>query len=142
MTRILVVALLISGCKDNKPKAEATPAGSATPAAVETNSAGSATAPAADAASAAEATPATGCDPDKLKDEGMEHINKGEHAQALEKFEASLACKDDAYVVQLAFMESCSSKNSDKAKLYYKKLSPPQQQKFQQMCIRVNVAFQ
>ena len=61
---------------------------------------------------------------EELGDEGMEHINLGEHAEALASFEASLRCHADSYVLQLAFMESCASGNSAKAKLYYKKLTP------------------
>lgn len=79
---------------------------------------------------------ATTCDADAEKEKGMEHINRGEHEAALARFEASLRCKDDMYVRQLAFMEACASGNSPKAKLYYKKLTPAQQTKFAQLCIR------
>jgi len=82
------------------------------------------------------------CDADALKEQGMEHINMGQHAAALAKFEASLACKNDPYVLQLAYMEACSSSNSPKAKRYYKQLTPAQQQKFAQICIRMKVAYQ
>jgi hypothetical protein len=83
----------------------------------------------------------TVCDADALKQEGMEQINKGQHAAALAKLEASLACKRDPYVTQLAFMESCASMNSPKATLYYKQLTPAQQTKFAAMCIRMNVRY-
>ncbi|HEY5945994.1 MAG TPA: hypothetical protein VIV40_10915 [Kofleriaceae bacterium] len=83
----------------------------------------------------------TVCDADVLKEEGMQHINMGQHAAALAKFEDSLACKQDPYVVQLAFMESCSSANSAKAKQYYKQLTAAQQSKFAVMCIRQKVAY-
>jgi hypothetical protein len=63
-------------------------------------------------------------------------VNLGEHSKALTSFEASLGCKDDPYVVQLAFMESCASNNSEKAKLYFKKLTPVQQGKFKVICAR------
>jgi len=84
----------------------------------------------------------TVCDAEALKEQGMQHINMGQHAEALAKFEASLACERDSYVTQLAFMESCSSSNSQKAKEYYKQLTPAQQAKFAQMCIRMKVAYQ
>jgi hypothetical protein len=71
----------------------------------------------------------------------MQSINLGQHAQALMKFEASLKCRRDAYVIQLCFMESCASSNSPKAKLYYKQLSAAQQSKFAQMCIRNKVDY-
>ena len=77
-----------------------------------------------------------GCDAEAAKEKGMSNINMGQHAAALAQFEASLRCKDDPYVRQLAFMEACASSNSPKAKLYYKKLTPAQQTKFAQICIR------
>jgi hypothetical protein len=89
-----------------------------------------------------EPSEATVCDAEALKERGMQNINMGQHAAALALFEQSLACKPDPYVVQLAFMESCSSENSEKAKLYYKQLTPPQQQRFAQMCIRMKVAYE
>jgi len=75
-------------------------------------------------------------DCEALKEKGMNHINVGEHTAALTAFEASLQCQDDPYVRQLAFMESCASANSLKAKIFYKKLTPAQQTKFAQICIR------
>jgi hypothetical protein len=81
------------------------------------------------------------CDAEALKEAGMENISNGQHAAALAKFEASLKCKHSAFVVQLAFMESCASANSAKAKLYYKQLTRPQQQKFKQMCERNKVDY-
>ncbi len=81
------------------------------------------------------------CDADALKDEGMEHVTMGMHAAALAKFEASLACKQDPYVTQLAFMSSCNSANSSKAKAYYKQLSPAQRSKFKVICERNKVDF-
>jgi ABC transport system ATP-binding/permease protein len=86
--------------------------------------------------------PPANCDAEALKEEGMGFINSGQHAAALARFEASLKCKRDPYVVQLAFMESCSSGNAAKAKIYYKQLTPAQQQKFAQICIRQKVDYQ
>jgi hypothetical protein len=73
---------------------------------------------------------------ESAKEKGMANINMGQHAAALAQFEASLKCQPDPYVLQLAFMESCASSNSVKAKLYYKQLTPAQQTKFAQICIR------
>ena len=87
-------------------------------------------------------TPPANCDAEALKEEGMQYINTGQHAAALAKFEASLKCKRDGYVLQLAFMEACSSNNSGKAKYYYRQLTPAQQQKFAQICIRQKVDYQ
>jgi hypothetical protein len=81
----------------------------------------------------------TGCDADELKEAGMRFINMGQHAAALEKFEASLRCKQDPYVVSLAFMEACTAKNSAKARVYWPKLTSEQQKKFAIMCTRNGV---
>ena len=86
-------------------------------------------------------TTSANCDADALKDEGVNNVSLGQHAAALAKFEASLRCKFNSYVLQLAFMESCASSNSPKAKLFFKQLSPAQQQKFAAMCIRTNTAY-
>ncbi|HEY5946173.1 MAG TPA: FHA domain-containing protein, partial [Kofleriaceae bacterium] len=86
--------------------------------------------------------PPANCDAEALKEEGMQNINMGQHAAALSRFEMSLKCKRDPYVIQLAFMEACSSSNPPKAKLYYKQLTPAQQQKFAQICIRQKVDYQ
>jgi serine/threonine protein kinase/tetratricopeptide (TPR) repeat protein len=82
------------------------------------------------------------CDAEELKDSAMEQINLGQHTAALAKLEASLDCKRDSYVTQLAFMESCASRNTAKAKLYYKRLTGAQQSKFAMMCIRNKVDYQ
>lgn len=84
----------------------------------------------------------TTCDADALKEQGMQHINMGQHAAALDSFEKSLACKRDPYVLQLAFMEACTSGSSPKAKLYFKQLTVAQQTKFAQICIRNKVAYE
>ncbi len=78
----------------------------------------------------------SGCDVEALKEKGMTNINIGQHAAALDAFEAALKCEDDGYVRQLAFMEACASGNAAKAKLHYKKLTPRQQSKFAQICMR------
>jgi hypothetical protein len=76
------------------------------------------------------------CSADALKEDGLSHVAKGEHAQALAKLEESLACRDDAYVVQLAFMEACASHNAPKAQLFFMRLAPEQQTKLMEICIR------
>jgi tetratricopeptide (TPR) repeat protein len=76
------------------------------------------------------------CDADELKDKGMENVNMGQHAAALAQFEASLRCKNDSYVLSLAFMAACNSQNVAKAKVYYPKLSPREREKYKVMCVR------
>ena len=81
-------------------------------------------------------TPPPNCDADELKDKGMSNVNMGQHAAALAQFEASLRCKNDSYVLALAFMAACNSQNAAKAKAYYPKLSPSSQVKYKVMCTR------
>jgi len=80
--------------------------------------------------------PPSDCDADLLKERGIANINMGKHADAFEQFELSLACKDDPYVRQLAFMEACASHDEPKARYHYKRLTPAQQSKFAQICER------
>jgi hypothetical protein len=82
--------------------------------------------------------PAT-CDANALKDKGMEWVNQGQHAAALQKFEQSLACKNDAYVLALAFMAACQAQDEPKSRKYYAKLTPPMQTKYKVMCIRNHI---
>ncbi len=88
------------------------------------------------AGSGTQVTAPAGCDPEAPKEKGMQNINAGQHAAALNQFELSLRCKADPYVYELAFMESCASGNSPKAKSYYKKLPPAKQTRLAQICIR------
>jgi len=80
-----------------------------------------------------------GCDAELTKEEGMKAINEGDHAKALQKFEESLDCKPDPYVVQLAFMEACNSVNETKAKEYWGQLSAASKKKFKTVCERNKV---
>lgn len=82
-----------------------------------------------------------GCDADALKDKAMENVNMGQHAAALAQLEASLRCKQDSYVVSLAFTEACNAQNGAKARLYYGQLTPAQQSKLKVMCDRNGVAL-
>jgi pSer/pThr/pTyr-binding forkhead associated (FHA) protein len=84
-------------------------------------------------------TPPPNCDPDALKDKGMENVNMGQHAAALAQFEASLRCKSDSYVLSLAFMAACNAGNAGKAKQLYGKLSTQLQNKYKVMCIRNHI---
>lgn len=84
-------------------------------------------------------TPPPNCDPDALREKGMDYVNNGQHAAALAQFEASLRCKNDSYAQSLAFMAACNASNVGKAKQHYAKLSPAQQNKLKVMCIRNNI---
>jgi hypothetical protein len=79
------------------------------------------------------------CDADLHKDKGIDNVNLGQYAAALSQFEASLRCKEDGHVLQLAFMSACKARNEPKATHYYTKLTPAQRQKFAQVCVRNNI---
>jgi tetratricopeptide (TPR) repeat protein len=79
------------------------------------------------------------CDADLHKDKGIDNVNLGQYAAALSQFEASLRCKEDGHVTQLAFMSACKARNEPKATYYYTKLTPAQRQKFAQVCVRNNI---
>jgi pSer/pThr/pTyr-binding forkhead associated (FHA) protein len=80
--------------------------------------------------------PPASCDPEDLKQKGLDHEASGLHAAALSEFEQALKCKPDARVVQYAFMAACNSGNVSKSKQYYRKMTPDAQSRFVQMCIR------
>ncbi|HSD85962.1 MAG TPA: hypothetical protein VLB44_00550 [Kofleriaceae bacterium] len=86
--------------------------------------------------------PVATCSADDSKEKGMELVNLGKHADALGQFEESLRCKQDSYVLALAFMAACNSKDAPKAKLYYKQLTPKEQSKYYVMCVRNKVAYE
>ncbi|HUS33124.1 MAG TPA: hypothetical protein VMZ53_31700 [Kofleriaceae bacterium] len=83
--------------------------------------------------------PPANCDADAYKDKGMQNVNMGQHAAALAQFEASLRCKPDAYVQQLAYMSACNSQNAAKAVVYWKKMTKTQQEKYEPMCVRNHI---
>ncbi len=84
-------------------------------------------------------TACNACDADELKDKGMEQVNMGEHAKALALFEQSLTCKQDMFVVSLAFMAACNAQEATKARRYFGQLTPSMQSKYKVMCERNHV---
>ena len=83
--------------------------------------------------------PPANCDAEALKDKAMENTRMGQHAAALAQFEASLRCRNDSYVLSLAFMAACNAQNAMKAKAYYGKLTAAQQTKYKVMCVRNSI---
>jgi hypothetical protein len=80
--------------------------------------------------------PSRRCDADRLRNEGSQAEGVSQHALALAKFEESFRCKPDPRTVPMAFMAACNMSNVPKAKLYWQKLSPDQQNRFVQICER------
>ena len=79
------------------------------------------------------------CDADALRAKGDDHLQTGMDAAALAAFEAAMRCKQDASLVQKAFMAACRSKNQGKAKLYFAKLPAAKQPTLSQICIRSGI---
>ncbi|HTR49617.1 MAG TPA: hypothetical protein VMJ10_02855, partial [Kofleriaceae bacterium] len=94
--------------------------------------------PAATAAPPQPAPVAT-CDPEDLKQRGLDNESQGKHVPALAAFEAALACKPDPRVVQYAFMAACNAGNHAKAKVYYRKMTADARERFVQMCMRRDI---
>jgi len=76
------------------------------------------------------------CDPEQLREAAMSLIANGEHAAALAKLDESLACQDDPYVLQLAFMEACNAHDSASAQRHFASMTPSQQTRFAEICER------
>jgi tetratricopeptide (TPR) repeat protein len=76
------------------------------------------------------------CDQEALLKIAEGSVALGNHGQALKQYEDALHCKSDAHTLQLTFMEACNANNVSKAKVYWKKLSPEQQQRTVQICKR------
>ncbi|MGE3546603.1 MAG: FHA domain-containing protein, partial [Kofleriaceae bacterium] len=65
---------------------------------------------------------------------GKDKFAVGQYGEALRQFEKSISCRPGTAVYALAFNTSCKLKNSEKAKYYFKLLSPSQRS-LQQTCI-------
>lgn len=86
--------------------------------------------------------PAPACE--ALAKRAREHVQKGQNAAAHVAIEQAYACQPHPSFVPLAFMTACTSNNSNNAKAYYGRLTPDQQARFAQLCIRQQppVAYQ
>jgi tetratricopeptide (TPR) repeat protein len=80
-----------------------------------------------------------GCDAAALKSKGIDFVNLGNYAAALEQFEKSLACKTNHDVTRLAYLAACNSKNASKARHYYAQLPTIMQRDLQGLCLRDGV---
>jgi pSer/pThr/pTyr-binding forkhead associated (FHA) protein len=79
------------------------------------------------------------CDADAEKARGDSNVAQGNHAAALSAFEASLKCKSDMYVLQLAYMAACNSRNVSKAKGLFSSLPAAKQNSLTQICLRQGI---
>jgi hypothetical protein len=82
----------------------------------------------------------TGCDAQALRDKGQDAMQIGADAMALEKFEASLACKPDAAVERLAFMSACRAKDVDRARRHYGNVPSTNRTGIIQICVRNGIS--
>ncbi len=83
----------------------------------------------------------TGCDANALRTQGQDALQIGADVVALEKFEASLACKSDASTIRLAFMAACRSKNADRARRHYAQLPSATVTGIVQICVRNGITL-
>jgi tetratricopeptide (TPR) repeat protein len=85
--------------------------------------------------------PPASCDPKELEEKGVAAEGAGQHALALTSYEQALRCKgaNPARLDKLAFMASCELKSTEKARKYWQKLSPSEQNALLQMCLRTGI---
>ena len=81
----------------------------------------------------------TVCDAEALKIKGTEAFQNGQFVRSLAWFERSLACKWDQTVVPKAVLAACHSKNRNKARQYYPKLSSSQMPSIVQRCLDLGI---
>ncbi len=74
----------------------------------------------------------------------MDFAQLGQHQDAWAAWDDAIACDPHPYNLQLAFMQACAVGDSPRAKHYHKRLTPAQQTRFAQVCIRQKppVAYQ
>jgi hypothetical protein len=92
---------------------------------------------AADYRAAAEACRTTPrCDHDGLVVEGEKLIGLGQHAKAVDRLEAALACDPQPGTLAKAYLAACNAKDQDKAIAFYRRFTAEQQNKLAQVCVR------
>jgi len=90
----------------------------------------------------AKAEPAASCDPKELEDKGIAAAGAGQNVLALASYERALECKgaNPSRLNKLAFMAACQVKSIDKARVYWAKLAPQEQDTLAQMCERSGIS--
>ena len=81
------------------------------------------------------------CDANALRDKGQDALQIGADSIALEKFEASLACKSDPSTIRLAFMAACRAKDANSARRHYGELPAATTTGIVQICVRNGITL-
>ena len=79
------------------------------------------------------------CDAGELVSAGNATEAAHDHAGALAKYDAALACKFDSHTLQLAFMAACDGARVEAARKYWKRMSPDQQSHMVQLCLHNHI---
>jgi pSer/pThr/pTyr-binding forkhead associated (FHA) protein len=91
---------------------------------------------------AAATVPPPPCDEGALLATGTSANGNGDAATALKAFEKAYACKAEPHTMSLAFMAACNSANQGRARVWWKKMSPEEQNKYLIMCVRGGITRQ
>lgn len=80
------------------------------------------------------------CDADALLKTAEGSVALGMYKEALGYYEEAMRCKADSHTLELAYMAACNAKIPQKAKQYWKKLSPQRQNSVVQICMRNEIS--
>jgi hypothetical protein len=85
-------------------------------------------------------TPIGACDAAALYSEGLDEALRQKHAEALQLYEASLACKFQPEVARSAFLAACQAKDTDRAQKYFATLATePKRDLMREACVSFGV---
>jgi hypothetical protein len=85
--------------------------------------------------------PAT-CNADGLTRAGTDATGSGDNVAALRDYAAAYACKPDKHAVDLAFMAACNNADVRSARVWWRKLSADDQERYVIMCKRRDITKQ
>jgi tetratricopeptide (TPR) repeat protein len=76
------------------------------------------------------------CDAAELADRGKDAFLRGSHAEALQHYEAAIACSPEAGLYMKAFVVACNLQNTAKASAFYARMTPAQRMPAVNVCVR------
>lgn len=80
------------------------------------------------------------CDHETLAKMGLDFQAAGRHDRALQAFSVAWDCKPEPQYAQRAFVNACNALNTEKAKLFWKRLPESMQQRALGVCIRNGIS--
>jgi pSer/pThr/pTyr-binding forkhead associated (FHA) protein len=84
--------------------------------------------------------PTQPCDADGLIEKGREFNANGQLAAAMESFEKAYACKPDPATAEKGFIPACNQNNVAKARLFWKRMTPPMRTRAAAICVRNGIS--